>query len=113
MPGQYSVQNNEYFLNCLRYIELNPVRAGIVNDPGDYRWSSYRAHGFGLSIRMWAPHANYLALGNNAKTRQSAYKGLMHDAMETDVITKIRHCINTGLVLGTEVFRNQVASMHK
>ena len=57
------VQNNEYFLSCLRYIELNPVRAGMVNDPGDYRWSSYRVHGFGLRSRMWAPHDNYLAFG--------------------------------------------------
>ena len=106
------VQNDEYFITCLRYIELNPVRAGMVNDPGDYRWSSYRVHGFGLRTRMWAPHDNYLALGNHSKARQSAYRGLMNEALEIDVITKIRHCINTGLVLGTEAFRNQVASMH-
>ena len=46
------VQEEEYFLACLRYIELNPVRAGMVNDPGDYRWSSYRAHGFGIRMRL-------------------------------------------------------------
>jgi hypothetical protein len=41
-------------LTCLRYIELNPVRAGMVSDPGDYRWSSYRAHAFGLKARLWS-----------------------------------------------------------
>ena len=40
------VQENHYLLTCLRYIELNPVRAGMVKDPGDYRWSSYRSHAF-------------------------------------------------------------------
>jgi len=107
------IQTDEYFLTCLRYIELNPVRAGMVNDPGDFRWSSYRVHGFGLRSRMWTPHANYLTLGSHAKARQSAYRELMNEALEVDVIAKIRHCVNTGLVLGTESFRNQVASMHK
>jgi putative transposase len=107
------VQSGEYFLNCLRYIELNPVRAGMVNDPGGYRWSSYRTHSFGLQTRMWSPHANYLALGNLAMDRQSAYRSLINEALEVDVIAKIRHCVNTGLVLGTESFISQVASMHK
>ncbi len=107
------VQTDEYFLSCFRYIELNPVRTGMVNDPGDYKWSSYRVHGFGLRTKMWAPHANYLALGNHAKARQSAYRSLFNEVLEIDVIAKIRQCVNTGLILGTETFRNQVASMHK
>ncbi len=41
------VQDDVCLLTCLRYIELNPVRSGMVTDPGDYRWSSYAAHGFG------------------------------------------------------------------
>ncbi len=106
------VQTGEYFLTCLRYIELNPVRAGMVTDPGDYQWSSYRIHGFGLHSKMWTPHANFLDLGKNAKVRQSVYRNLMSEAMDAGVVAKIRHCVNTGLVLGTEVFRNQVAAMH-
>ena len=50
------VQEDHYFLTCLRYIELNPVRAGMVKDPGDYRWSSYRAHAFGVNVGLWTPH---------------------------------------------------------
>jgi len=105
------VQNDEYFLTCLRYIELNPVRAGIVKDPGDYQWSSYRAHGFGLRTKMWAPHVNYLAPGNHAKRRQTAYRELVNEAMDANIIAKIRHCVNTGLVLGTDTFREQVSAM--
>jgi putative transposase len=107
------VQDDEYFLTCLRYIELNPVRAGMVMDPGDYRWSSYRDHAYGLRTRMWSPHTNYLALGNHAKDRQSAYRVMINEALEVDVVAKIRHCVNTGLVLGTEAFRNQVVSTHQ
>jgi putative transposase len=106
------VQSSEYLLTCLRYIELNPVRAGMVTDPGNYQWSSYRTHGFGLRSKMWAPHTNYLALGHRAEARQSAYRTLMSEALDADVVVRIRHCVNSGLVLGTEAFRNQVAAMH-
>jgi putative transposase len=105
------VQNDQYFMICLRYIELNPVRAGIVKDPVDYQWSSYRVHGFGLHAKMWTPHVNYLALGNHAQRRQTAYRELFSVAMDTNVVAKIRHCVNTGLVLGTGTFRDQVSAM--
>jgi len=105
------VQDAEYFLSCLRYIELNPVRAGMVKDPGDFRWSSYHIHGFGLTTRMWTPHASYQALGSQPEDRQCAYRDLISEALESDVIAKIRHCANAGLVLGSEAFRSQVVSM--
>ena len=105
------VQEEEYFLNCLRYIELNPVRAGMVTDPGDYRWSSYRVHGLGVPVSMWSPHAIYLSLGNHALARQKAYRRLVSEVLDVDVISKIRHCANSGLVLGSEKFRDQIAKM--
>ena len=46
------VQSHRYLLACQRYIELNPVRAGMVSDPADYTWSSYRAHAFGQAVKM-------------------------------------------------------------
>ena len=105
------VQESHYLLTCLRYIELNPVRAGIVKDPGDYRWSSYRAHAFGVPVRMWSPHALYLALGENCGRRQDAWQKLVGEALNIEVLAKIRHCVNTGLVLGTETFREQVCRL--
>jgi len=102
------VQEDRYFLTCLRYIELNPVRAGMVKDPGDYRWSSYRAHAFGVPASMWSPHVMYLNLGINSPQRQSAWRSLISEAPDIEVQAKIRHCVNTGLVLGTESFRQQV-----
>jgi putative transposase len=105
------VQEDQYFLTCLRYIELNPVRAGMVRDPGDYRWSSYRAHAFGAPVRLWTAHDLYLALAPNPAERQKAWRNRMGEAIDTETIARIRHCTNTGLVLGTEKFRDQVAAL--
>ena len=105
------VQAQDYLLTCLHYIELNPVRAGMVKDPGDYRWSSYTAHGFGRDIAMWTPHSLYLSLGNDGISRQKKYRELMRENLNAGVIAKIRHCTNTGLVLGTEKFRSQVQKL--
>jgi putative transposase len=105
------VQEDEYFLTCLLYIELNPIRAGMVRDPGNYKWSSYRAHAFGVSVKFWTPHDLYLSLAADAIGRQKSWRMCVGEAMDTDTIAKIRHCTNTGLVLGTEKFRNQVAAL--
>ena len=65
--GRYKsslVQTEQYLLACYRYIELNPVRAGMVNDPAEYSWSSYRCNALGLDASMCSPHGEYLALGS-------------------------------------------------
>jgi putative transposase len=114
--GRYKssvVQQEEYFLNCLRYIELNPVRAGMVNDPGDYKWSSYRAHAFGVKVKRWTPHAMYTELAGTEIERQSHYRKWMSEAMATEVLGKIRACLEKGLVLGTDRFREQVVSLKR
>jgi putative transposase len=105
-------EKHHYLLTCQRYIELNPVRAGMVTDPGDYCWSSYRAHALGVKARLWDAHAVYLALGESDLARQKAYRLLMNEVLDQNVLAKIRHCVNTGLVLGSERFRTQVEEMH-
>ncbi len=105
------VQADPYLLFCLRYIELNPVRAGMVTDPGDYRWSSYHAHAFGHETGLWTPHPSYIALGSDPATRQSEYRQLVSDAIDLEVVARIRHCANKGLVLGSEAFRGQIAKL--
>jgi len=105
------VQNEHYLLACQRYIELNPVRAGMVTDPADYSWSSYRAHGFATRPAMWKPHDEYLALGLTRKSRQFAYRELVAQQLPCDVVTDIRQALNTGLVLGNDCFREQVQKL--
>ena len=105
------VQESRYLLTCLRYIELNPIRAGMVKDPSEYRWSSYRAHAFGVDARLWSPHALYLSLGESARQRQDAWQKLVGEALDNEILAKVRNCANTGLVLGTEAFRKQVCRL--
>jgi putative transposase len=102
------VQEDQYLLSCLWYIELNPVRAGMVSDPGDYRWSSYRAHAFGVKAQLWSPQRLYLELADSCRRRQQTWRAMTAEAVNGELLAKIRHCSNTGLVLGTEAFREQV-----
>jgi len=77
--GRYSpfiVADERYFFTCLRYVEHNPVKAGIVSEPDDYRWSSYRFHAFGEPPYWLVPHPLYVALGTTPKQRQAAYRAL-------------------------------------
>ena len=105
------VQTGRYLLACQRYIELNPVRAGMVNDPADYSWSSYRAHAFGRAAKMWQPHREYLALGHTEAARMSVYRRLIAQQLATELITDICDALNTGLVLGNDRFRQEVEAL--
>jgi putative transposase len=68
------VQAATYLLACQRYIELNPVRAAMVDDPAHYRWTSYRANARGQTEAPLIRHPVYLALGATDKDRQGAYR---------------------------------------
>jgi len=70
------IQEEAYVLGCYRYIELNPVRAGMVDHPGEYAWSSYRINAQGEPSGMVAKHALYERLGSADDTLQQAYRGL-------------------------------------
>ncbi len=102
------VQEDRYLLACLRYIELNPVRAGMVGNPGDYYWSSYACHAFGVHAQVWTPHPLYLNMGSSTEQRQQAWRELAHSGLDVETLTEVRHCANTGLALGTEAFRDQI-----
>jgi hypothetical protein len=68
------VTARRYLLACMRYIELNPVRAGLVRHPADFRGSSYRANALGEADVLVTPHAVYCALGRDAEARRAAYR---------------------------------------
>jgi putative transposase len=70
------VQADAYLLLCQRYIELNPVRATMVDDPAHYRWSSYRANGLGQPDSLLTPHVVYSSLGTNEADRLANYRSL-------------------------------------
>ncbi len=80
-PREIPIGDEKYFLTCLRYIEMNPVRAQIVRDPADYRWSSYRAHALGDGWDWLVEHVVYTSLGETAAERQAAYRALCNQPL--------------------------------
>jgi putative transposase len=109
--GRYKstlVDTETYCLVVSRYIELNPVRAGMVRLPGDYTWSSYQANSLGKPIRLLTPHAAYLALGRTQEARQENYRSLFQQEIDSEDLRKIRECTNKAWALGSDKFKDQI-----
>ena len=85
------ITDERYWLTCLRYIEQNPVRARMVDHPGDYKWSSFQAHGMGQSVPWLTPHPVYLALGSTPQERQIAYRAVCGETLNEAELTRQRH----------------------
>ena len=109
--GRYKsclIDSERYLLTCYRYIELNPVRAGLVADPADYPWSSYAAHALGKHDILVQDHPLYCALGDANATRQAAYRDLFRAQVDEASINTIRDSISTGVALGGERFKREI-----
>ena len=102
------IDSEPYALACSRYIEMNPVRAGMVNTPEAYRWSSYRRHALGEGADWLQPLDEYLRLAGNADDRQRAYRALFGAGPRADELRAIRSCLQTGTPLGNDRFREQI-----
>lgn len=105
------VQEEIYLLTCQRYIELNPVRADIVKHPGEFRWSSYRNNGQGEKSDLITPHSLYQGLGNTNEKRQSTYRELFRNGLETEEIDQIRNATNGNYALGAKRFQDEISEM--
>jgi putative transposase len=98
------VETDRYLLACMRYIEMNPVRAGLAGEPARYRWSSH-AHNVGVKADpLLSEHAAYWALGNTPFERQLAYRGLFEAEQDADEVASIRHATQHGWALGEAGF---------
>jgi putative transposase len=102
------IDTEEYMLRCYRYIERNPVRAGLVNDPADYPWSSYRANALGERDPLISPHDLYSRLGKDASTRRAAYRSLHDEELDESALVAIRKASHTGWALGSDQFRDEI-----
>jgi putative transposase len=94
------VQSESYVLACYRYIELNPVRAGMVSSPDDYSWSSYAANAEGKENALLQSHPAYESLGQDRRQRTAAYKELCGDALPLIDLEQIRKATSVGCVVG-------------
>jgi putative transposase len=103
------VQDERYLLICQRYIELNPVRAGMAKDPGQYRWSSYHANANGLDDALVSPHPTYAGLGKHDSERRAAYRALFQEVLSAEMLAQIRRASNSNKPLGADSFIEDVA----
>ena len=87
-------QSEHDVLACYRCIELNPVRAGMVEHPADYPWSSYRFSGEGMASALLSQHALYRALGQSREESCRRYRALFREHLERELIDKIRQATN-------------------
>ena len=103
------IDGDAYFLACCRYIELNPVRAGMAAHPREWRWSSWHAHARDTADDLVSDHALYRALGRSATERQKEYRALFRRALDPDFVDDLRAATNGGWALGGERFKRRVA----
>lgn len=102
------IDSEEYFLMCSLYIELNPVRAGMVGSAADYRWSSHGHNAYGLNDPLVNSGDVYLGLARSAAERQLAYRALFQSPLPADKLAAIRQATSKGWALGNELFASQV-----
>ena len=105
------VQRQGYLLNCQRYIELNPVRAGMVPHPRDYPWSSYGANGDLRASALVTPHDGYVALGETPEQRAAEYRRLFQSELDEAALKEIRSAANGGFALGNQRFKDEISAL--
>ena len=109
--GRYKsslIQEEPYLLACMRYIELNPVRAGMVKTASDYQWSSYHFNAIGQEDELLTEHQLYLSLGIDESSRCQAYRGLFMVHMADNITGEIRAAWQTGTPLMNDRFKEQI-----
>ena len=105
------VDNTKYALACYRYIELNPVRAGMVQKSLDYRWSSHLHNAYGVDNELLTPHRAYSSLGVSLDQRTMSYRSLFNQTCEEAELSLIRNYVQSGTPLGEGRFCAEVKSL--
>ncbi len=103
------VDSDGYLMRCHRYIEMNPVRAGMVAHPAQYRWSSYGTNAEGRPSDIVTPHPLFLSLADDEEERRSRYRALFDEAINDGELQRIREAVNGGIVLGRDEFIDALA----
>ncbi|WP_115007133.1 transposase [Xanthomonas campestris] len=109
--GRYKaclVDSADYVPRCYRYIELNPVRARLTDDPASYRWSSCPANLGQRGHSALTPHPCWLALGNDPIERCNAYRAMFDEALSNELLASSRLYLQQQRSLGHDVFRATV-----
>ena len=107
------INSEDYLLTCMRYLELNPVRAAMVDHPAAYPYCSYAANARGATDPLVTPHSVYRRLGQTPKARQAAYRSLFRTQLSADTVSAIRESTNKAWVLGSDRFKVKIQKLTK
>jgi len=114
--GRYKsaiIDTDDYLLKCYRYVEMNPVRAGMTERPDEYKWSSFHRNALGKKDDVVKMHDKYEELGGTDKSRQEAYLALFNNHLSVDDIKTIRSGTVKDNVIGNDRFSEEIAQMLK
>lgn len=104
------IDSETYLLACHRYIELNPVRAGLASAPADCRWTSHSYYALGTPDKLISEHPVYIGLGVNPQDRRQRFLALFDSPIEERELTKLRTAVNKGWALGSDTFLDRMAA---
>ena len=102
------IQADRYLLTCYRYIEMNPVAAGMVAAPTDYPWSSHLANAWEEKDGFLSHHPTYLDLGASPSDRQRTYRTMFTDILPDYDVEEIKKCLEFNYPLGNDRFREEI-----
>jgi putative transposase len=102
------IDSDQYCLACYRYIELNPVRAGMVSTPAEYPWTSYRSNALGETNYLLTPHPLYLNLAATPEVTATRYRRLVEEKLNADIVDDIRYGSAKGLPAGSDKFKADI-----
>ena len=105
------IEQERYLLGCIRYIEMNPVKAKVVKDPEEYRWSSYRKRAFGEDDPILDLDTYYLELGETLQERAEAYRKWFKESILEDEMNHIRKGIRNAIPIGSKDFINNLSQI--
>lgn len=112
--GRYKlclVEAEEYLIEVYRYIEMNPVRAKMVEDPSESIWSSYQINALGKESDLCIPHPKYLRLGSTKNERMRNYRALFAHHVGGDLLDEIRLSINRGMAIDHDRFKDEIEKL--
>jgi putative transposase len=104
------VETDRYLFACHRYIDMNPVRAGLAAHPAAYRWSSHRFYAVGCKDELPTPHSLLRDMAATETERRKAYMRLFDRPLDDEILERIRFCSNKGWALGSDEFCESVGS---
>jgi putative transposase len=102
------VDSASYVTGCYRYIERNPVRAGMVTTPGEYRWSSYPGNVGAAANQLLRPHAEYLAISETDESRHAAYRAILTEEDDPVFLAAIREATNGGFGMISDALKSRL-----